>query len=245
MNKSIKYKAQSTECNNTHAEKCHILDFIWNHHHHHQCFFWDYSGEPVLEENLLDFYCAREDNRDRHTNHPDGCHSIQTNHRPTSIVPPFLRWMPFLPHPSHFILAWDRHQIYWFAYPMAWFRTSSGKWLWNSVWERQMKMSHLRLPVLWVQHLRNQRHSLLKRLRSGHRKHETAHPATVPDWNVGHRVHSTGNHRVTVARRQQPQTCHQKYNWLSLLWSPCGVGQTIIFSSCGFFFLSIYLFFLA
>jgi len=105
MNKSIKYKAQSTECNNTHAEKCHILDFIWNHHHHHQCFFWDYSGEPVLEENLLDFYCAREDNRDRHTNHPDGCHSIQTNHRPTSIVPPFLRWMPFLPQPSHFILA--------------------------------------------------------------------------------------------------------------------------------------------
>jgi len=31
-----------------------------------------------------------------------------------------------------------------------------------------------------------------------------------------------------------------------LLWSPCGIGQTIIFSSCGFFFLSVFLlFFLA
>jgi len=39
---------------------------------------------------------------------------------------------------------------------------------------------------------------------------------------------------------------------LELLWSPYGIGQTIIFSSCGFFFyllssiyLSFFLFFLA
>jgi len=28
--------------------------------------------------------------------------------------------MPFLPQPSHFILAWDRHQICWLAYRVAW-----------------------------------------------------------------------------------------------------------------------------
>jgi len=35
--------------------------------------------------------------------------------------PPFLRWMPFLAQPSQFILAWDRHQVCWLAYPVAWF----------------------------------------------------------------------------------------------------------------------------
>jgi len=30
------------------------------------------------------------------------------------------RLMPFLPQPSHFILAWDRHQICWLTYPVAW-----------------------------------------------------------------------------------------------------------------------------
>jgi len=33
--------------------------------------------------------------------------------------PPFLRQMLFLPKPSQFILAWDRHQICWLAYPAA------------------------------------------------------------------------------------------------------------------------------
>jgi len=43
----------------------------------------------VPEENLLlDFYGAREDNRGRHTDHPDGRHPIQTNQRPTSNIPP-------------------------------------------------------------------------------------------------------------------------------------------------------------
>jgi len=49
------------------------------------------------------------------------CHSIQTNQRPTSIIPLFVRRIPFLPQPSHFILAWDRHQICWLAYPVEWF----------------------------------------------------------------------------------------------------------------------------
>ena len=39
--------------------------------------------------------------------------TIWTNHsqRPTSIIPPFLCRMLLLPEPSHFISAWDRHQI--------------------------------------------------------------------------------------------------------------------------------------
>ena len=71
------------------------------------------------EDNLLpDFYGAREDNRGRHTNHPGGHNSILTNQQPTSIIPPYLCQMPFLPQPFHFILAWDRHQICWIAYPV-------------------------------------------------------------------------------------------------------------------------------
>jgi len=40
---------------------------------------------------------------------------------PISAIPPFLHWMPFLAQPSQFILAWDRHQTCWLAYPVAWF----------------------------------------------------------------------------------------------------------------------------
>ena len=29
--------------------------------------------------------------------------------------------MPILTQPSQFILAWNRHQIWWLAYPVAWF----------------------------------------------------------------------------------------------------------------------------
>jgi len=63
-------------------------------------------------------YGAREDNRGRHVGHPAGRHSIRTNQQPTSIIAPFLRQMPFLPQPSHIILAWHRHQICWLAYPV-------------------------------------------------------------------------------------------------------------------------------
>jgi len=48
------------------------------------------------------------------------CHHIQTNWYPHLChPPPFLRRMPFLTQPSQFILAWDRHQICWLAYPVA------------------------------------------------------------------------------------------------------------------------------
>jgi len=70
--------------------------------------------------NLLDFYGASEDNRGRHTDHPAGRHSIRTDQRPTSNPSSsLLCQMPFLPQPSHFIPAWDRHQICWLAYSVA------------------------------------------------------------------------------------------------------------------------------
>jgi len=56
-------------------------------------------------------YGATEDNRGRYPGHPAGFYSISTNQWPTSIIPPFLCRIPFLPQPSHFILAWDRHQL--------------------------------------------------------------------------------------------------------------------------------------
>jgi len=40
---------------------------------------------------------------------------------PPSPPSPILRQMPFLLQPSHFSLAWGRHQICWLAYPVAWF----------------------------------------------------------------------------------------------------------------------------
>jgi len=74
-----------------------------------------------------ELYGAREYNRGRHTDNLAARYSIWTNQRPTSIIPPLLHWMPlpFLPQPSQFILAWDRHQICWLAYPVAWFTSQN------------------------------------------------------------------------------------------------------------------------
>ena len=47
------------------------------------------------------------------------CHPFQTNWCLHLYHPHhFLRRMPFLTQPSQFILAWDRHQICWLAYPV-------------------------------------------------------------------------------------------------------------------------------
>jgi len=45
---------------------------------------------------------------------------IQADAPPPLPSPPFLCLMPFLAQPLQFILAWDRHQICWLAYPEAW-----------------------------------------------------------------------------------------------------------------------------
>ena len=47
----------------------------------------------------LDFMVLGRITRGRHSDNPGGRHSIQTNQQCTSINPPFLCWMPFLPQP--------------------------------------------------------------------------------------------------------------------------------------------------
>ena len=48
---------------------------------------------------------AKEDKRGRYTDYPVGCHSIRTNHWPTSIIRPhFLCWLPSCRNPP--TLSW-------------------------------------------------------------------------------------------------------------------------------------------
>jgi len=86
-----------------------------NHHHHH---FTGGGSTRVSRFQKKIFWTFMVQGRitEADTDHPAGCQSIRTNQRPTSNIPPFLRRMPFLPQPSHFILARDRHQICWLAY---------------------------------------------------------------------------------------------------------------------------------
>jgi len=98
------------------------------HHPDHHPTFISFFHLPRIPNNhtfsnhyLPDFNGAREDNRGRYSDSPTGHHSLRTNQRATSIIPPFLRRMPFLPQPSQFILAWTGTGICWIAYPVAWF----------------------------------------------------------------------------------------------------------------------------
>jgi len=71
---------------------------------------------------IIDFKRRGEDNRGKFANNPAVCHPIWTIDALISIIFPVLHRMPFLPQPSQFILAWDRHQICWIAYLEAWCR---------------------------------------------------------------------------------------------------------------------------
>ena len=99
------------------------------HTHTHNCFtaiFLVLPGRTNQKKwTSSGLYGAREDNRSRHIDHQDGCHSIRTSQWPISIIPPFLYRLPFLQQPSHFILHWDRHQMCWLAYPVAWLTTTT------------------------------------------------------------------------------------------------------------------------
>ena len=107
---------------------------LWQNTHTHitilRLFFLDYPPPRVsrCQKTSTGLYGAKEDNKSRHTDNPARRHSMQTNQRPTSLIPPFLFRMPFLLQPSQFILAWDRHQVCWLAYPVAW-------WLWQNIWQ--------------------------------------------------------------------------------------------------------------
>jgi len=60
-------------------------------HYHNR----DHPGEPVPEENFWTLWCKGKINRDRHTHHPPGRHSIRTNQYPYPPSPHF--WQAVCP----------------------------------------------------------------------------------------------------------------------------------------------------
>jgi len=71
------------------------------YHHHHNRFTALFPGPPRwagARRELLDFMVQGKINRGRHTDHPAGRHSIQTNQCPPPPSPHFFTGrMPFLP----------------------------------------------------------------------------------------------------------------------------------------------------
>jgi len=90
-------------------------------------FFRYYPGEPVPEENFWTLWCkGRLTEADTSTIRLGATPSRLIRDPPPSSIH-FVCRMPFLPQPSHFILASDRHQICWLAYPVAWLIPSGNK----------------------------------------------------------------------------------------------------------------------
>jgi len=87
-------------------------------------FFRDYPGEPVPEEIFIWTFMMQGKTTETSAIWMCATPSGLISGPPLS-SPPFLRWMPFLLQPFHFILACDRHQRCWLAYPVAWSRTHS------------------------------------------------------------------------------------------------------------------------
>jgi len=73
---------------------------------------------------LLAFMVQGENNRQAHQQS-----SWTPSHPVThSIYPTIFTRVPFLPQPSQFILAWDRHEVCWVVYLVAWFTFASVLW---------------------------------------------------------------------------------------------------------------------
>jgi len=93
------------------TEVCYLSTILYHHHHNHcRPFSGTIRWAGARRKPLLDCMVLGRITRGRHTNNPGGCHSIWTNQQSTSINPPSLRQLPFLPQPSQFILAWDKHR---------------------------------------------------------------------------------------------------------------------------------------
>jgi len=75
---------------------------------HIQSFYGPFSGTTRVswcqKKSSSGLYGAREDNSGRHTDHPAGCHSIQTNQQFTSITPHFYAGCPSCCNPP--TLSW-------------------------------------------------------------------------------------------------------------------------------------------
>jgi len=151
----------------------HCLSYLhsgWKYTHTHTHTQPFYSSLGFVRDNpcelvpegifrhLLDFWCKMKITQaDTPTIRMD-CHPIQTNWCPHLCHPHhFLRRMPSLTQPSRFILAWDRHQICWLAYPVAWVNIETSNFVWrlitaspnlrmtNWYWKRR---GHIMWPIL-------------------------------------------------------------------------------------------------
>jgi len=92
---------------------------------HTQLFYDPFSGITRLSQcqkkSSSALYGAREDNRGRHTDNLARRHSILTNQRPISIIPPFLLRMPSCRNPPKLSCLGTGIKICWTANPVAWF----------------------------------------------------------------------------------------------------------------------------
>jgi len=77
----------------------HQLLTSYHHHNRFTALFPGPPGSAGPRRELLDFMVQGEINRGRHTDHPAGCHCIQTNQWPPPPHTPtyFTVRMPFLP----------------------------------------------------------------------------------------------------------------------------------------------------
>jgi len=80
------------------------------------------TNSHLLPHLLLDINGAREDNRDRYTDSGVGRYPLQASQRPISIIPPFLRRMPFVRNPPNLFWLGTGTGICWIAYAVTWLK---------------------------------------------------------------------------------------------------------------------------
>jgi len=93
--------------------RCTNVETVMTHSHTRNHFTALYPGLPGwagARRNLVDFMVL---GKITEADNPAWRHSMRTNKQLTSLIPPFLRHMPFLLQPSQFILACGRHQMCW------------------------------------------------------------------------------------------------------------------------------------
>jgi len=100
---------------------------------YNQPFYGPFSGTTQVsrcqKRSSSGLYDSREDNSGRHTDNPDGRHSICTNQRPTSIIPHFTPdALPATTLPICPGLGWNRHQICQLAFPVACLMQARTNW---------------------------------------------------------------------------------------------------------------------
>jgi len=101
-NKPLRYKKTCDRWMARWQTTGHCIGYVPAPPSHHNHFTTLFPGPPgwagARRGELMDFMVQGKINRGRHTNHPDGCHSIQTSNQYPPPSPIFFTGrMPFLP----------------------------------------------------------------------------------------------------------------------------------------------------